>query len=159
MRPPILSCGVKMPSRIANPLSYVATAAVIFAVLWLGVRGGILGTGVVSVTLQILGLLIVVWARLTFGIRSFHFAASPTQGGLVTNGPYRYVRNPIYSGALLVILTGVAVHASAGNVALGAVAAGALITRLLCEEQLLAIVYPQYRDYARKTKRLIPFLI
>jgi protein-S-isoprenylcysteine O-methyltransferase Ste14 len=148
-----------MPSRIANPLSYVATAVVIVAVVWLGVRGGILGTGVVSDALQILGLLVVVWARLTFGIRSFHFAASPTQGGLVTNGPYRYVRNPIYSGALLIIVSGVVVHASVANVALGAVAVGALVVRILCEEQLLPTVYPEYQDYARKTPRLVPFLI
>ena len=148
-----------MPSRIANPLSYVATAVVIVAVVWLGVRGGILGTGVISDTLQILGLLIVAWARLTFGVRSFHFSARPTQGGLVTNGPYRHVRNPIYSGALLIILTGVAVHASVTNVALGAVVVGALVTRMLCEEQLLPCLYPEYQDYAMKTPRLIPFLI
>src|ERR1700760_1925243 len=113
-----------MSGRVANPLSIVATVAVVIAVVLLGVRGGILGTGVVSVALQILGLLIVAWARLTFGIRSFHFSARPTQGGLVTNGPYRYVRNPIYSGALLIILTGVAVHTSVANVALGALAVG-----------------------------------
>lgn len=148
-----------MPSRVANPLSIVATVVVIIAVVLLGVKRAILGTGVVSVALQILGLLIVAWARLTFGIRSFHFSARPTQGGLVTNGPYRYVRNPIYSGALLIILTGVAVHASVANVALGAVAVGALVTRMLCEEQLLPTVYPEYTNYAAKTPRLIPFLI
>ncbi len=148
-----------MPNRIANPLSIVATAVVIIAVVSLGLRQGIIGTGVVSVSLQVLGILIVAWARLAFGIRSFHFAASPTQGGLVTRGPYRYVRNPIYFGALLVIITGVAVHLSPGNLVLAAVAVGALVTRIVCEERLLRIAYPEYEDYEAKTARLVPFLI
>jgi protein-S-isoprenylcysteine O-methyltransferase Ste14 len=148
-----------MLSRIANPLSILATAVVIVAVICLGVRGAILGNGVVSYALQILGLLIVAWARLTFGIRSFHFAATPTQGRLVTNGPYRYVRNPIYSGASLIIVSGLAVHFTIGSLVLAIMAVGALITRMMCEERLLLLVYPEYQDYARKTPRLIPFLI
>jgi protein-S-isoprenylcysteine O-methyltransferase Ste14 len=149
----------EMPERIANPMSILATVVLILAIIWLGVRGGILGIGVISLSFQISGLLIVAWARLAFGIRSFHFAARPTQGGLVTRGPYRYVRNPIYSGALLVIVSGLAVHFSAGNLALALVAVGAVVTRMLCEERLLPAVYPEYEDYARKTARLIPFLI
>jgi hypothetical protein len=31
---------------------------------------------------------LMIWARLTFGLRSFHPAANPTRGGLVTTGPY-----------------------------------------------------------------------
>jgi len=149
----------KMPERILNPVSIVATVVVIIAVVWLGLRQGILGTGVISISVQVLGLLIVAWARLAFGIRSFHFAASPTRGALVTTGPYRYVRNPIYFGASLTIVAGMAVHFSPGNVTLALVAVGALVARMLCEERLLPAVYPEYEDYARRTPRLIPFLI
>lgn len=85
----------------------------------------------------------------------FHFA----QGGLVTKGPYRYVRNPIYFGASLIIVSGLAVHFSIGNLALAVVAVGALATRMICEERLLPAVYPEYADYAAKTRRVIPFLI
>jgi protein-S-isoprenylcysteine O-methyltransferase Ste14 len=155
-------CSAKVPGmteHFANPLSIVATAILIVACIWLGVRGGIIGTGLVSLSLQLSGLLIVAWARLAFGFRSFHFAASPTQGGLVTRGPYRYVRNPIYSGALLVIVTGMAVHFSLGNLSLALVAVVSLLTRMLCEERLLPATYPEYVEYARRTPRLVPFLI
>lgn len=59
-----------MPERIASPMSILATIGLILAIIWLGVRGGILGTGALSISLQTLGLMIVVWARLTFGFRT-----------------------------------------------------------------------------------------
>ena len=122
-------------------------------------RGAILGTGPVSISLQAAGIALMLWARLTFGLRSFHYAANTTQGGLVTRGPYRYIRNPIYAAAWLVIWTGVAVHWSPINAMLGAVVAAMLIVRIACEEQLLRATYPEYADYERKTARLIPFVI
>jgi protein-S-isoprenylcysteine O-methyltransferase Ste14 len=42
--------------------------------------------------LQVLALLLFLWARITFGRRSYHVVADPTAGGLVTDGPYRFIR-------------------------------------------------------------------
>jgi len=107
---------------------------------------------------QIGGMLLMVWARVTFGRRSFHFAANPTAGGLVTEGPYRHVRHPIYSGVCLFAVAGTAAHGSWTAITLcGLVLAGSLV-RLRCEEVLLAVRYPDYVSYAAKTKRLIPYV-
>jgi protein-S-isoprenylcysteine O-methyltransferase Ste14 len=140
-------------------VSILATAVLVAVAAALVFRGAILGTGPVSISLQAAGIALMLWARLTFGFRSFHYAANPTQGRLVTRGPYRYIRNPIYAAAWLVIWTGVAVHWSPINAMLGAVVAAMLIVRIACEEQLLRATYPEYADYARKTARLIPFVI
>ena len=43
------------------------------------------------IVLQVLAFAIFLWARITFGKRSFHLAANPTEGGLVTTGPYRHI--------------------------------------------------------------------
>ena len=59
---------------------------------------------------QVAAVLLMVWARMTFGRRSFHAAANPTAGGLVTWGPYRYWRHPIYSAILLFLWSGVLSH-------------------------------------------------
>ena len=140
-------------------ISIAATAVLIALAFALVARGGLLGTGPISLSLQGTGLLLALWARLTFGLRSFHFAANPTLGPLVTSGPYRYIRNPIYSAALLIILTGVAVHWSLMNALLGALIAAMLIVRIACEEPLLRQAYPEYESYARNTARLVPGLI
>jgi protein-S-isoprenylcysteine O-methyltransferase Ste14 len=143
----------------ARVISIVATLVLILAAVALALRWGLLANGPVSASLQVAGVLLVLWARFTFGLRSFHCAANPTRGALITSGPYRYVRNPIYSGAWLVIWTGVAVHWSWTNAFLAAVVAATLVVKISCEEKLLRAAYPEYEEYAKRTKRLIPFVI
>jgi protein-S-isoprenylcysteine O-methyltransferase Ste14 len=99
----------------ARTISIIATLIMCACVLVLVIRRSIFGNGVVSITLQVFGLLLVVWARLTFGVRSLHFAANPTKGPLITSGPYHYIRNPIYAAVWLVTWTAVAVHWSMMN--------------------------------------------
>ena len=110
------------------------------------------------IVFQVLGFLLMIWARITFGRRSFHAAANPTTGGVVRTGPYRYLRHPIYTAVVLftsppAINSGVPLALAFAAV----IAAGAVI-RMLCEEYLLVQQYPDYRDYARTTKRMIPFV-
>ena len=143
----------------SRTISVFATVILVVAAAALVVRGAILGTGPVSICLQLLGLALVLWARITFGMRSFHYAANPTQGRLVTHGPYGYVRNPIYAGAWLIIWSGVAVHWSTWNAVLAGIVAVTLLIKIGCEEQLLRQAYPEYEDYSRKTARLIPFVL
>jgi protein-S-isoprenylcysteine O-methyltransferase Ste14 len=143
----------------AKYISTLATLVLMIAAVALVFRGGLLATGPISASLQVAGLLLMIWARLTFGVRSFHYAANPTQGGLVTSGPYRYIRNPIYAAAWLILWVGVAVHWSVPNALLGVVIGAGLAVRIACEEKLLRAAYPEYEEYARRTARLIPFLI
>jgi protein-S-isoprenylcysteine O-methyltransferase Ste14 len=136
----------------------------VFVILVLAIAGlfythSLLGHGPVSIGLQVAAVLLMIWARVTFGMRSFHYAANPTEGGLVTTGPYRYMRHPIYAAALLFLWTGVAVNLSPLSVALGLAATAMLALRILFEERLVRRSYPEYDDYARRTKRVIPFIL
>ena len=85
----------------------------------------------------------MVWARVAFGRRSFHFAANPTAGGLVTWGPYRFVRHPIYSSILLFIAVALVDHPTRGNAALAPRRAGGTAVRMRAEETLVAAQYPE----------------
>jgi protein-S-isoprenylcysteine O-methyltransferase Ste14 len=143
----------------AKVISILATVILIGLAAILAVRGSLPATGPIGGALQVVAILLVLWARFTFGFRSFHFAANPTQGPLVTSGPYRYVRNPIYSAAWLFIWVGAAEHWSVENAALAAAVAFTLVVRIDCEEKLLRAAYPDYEDYAKRTKRLIPFVV
>ena len=61
--------------------------------LWLYYTHALFGTGPLTITVQAAAALLMIWARLTFGMRSFHASANPTEGGLVTRGPYRWLRD------------------------------------------------------------------
>lgn len=133
-------------------------------VLMIGALIGLYKIGVlftaqpIAITLQLIAVALMVWARVTFGRRSFHAAANPTAGGLVTTGPYRIIRHPIYTAACLFGWGPIVVHLSLVAVALGMLLLLGALVRLICEEQLVKQTYPEYVEYAKVTKRMIPYL-
>lgn len=150
----------------ANPLgarslnlSRLATAIVILAVLSLLERHALLARTPVLLGGQVVAGLLMVWARLTLGLRSWHATATPTEGGLVTTGPYRFLRHPIYAAILLFVWAGVASHLSLFSVLMGVLASVAIAVRIGTEERLVPVRYPEYAAYAARTKRVIPFLL
>jgi protein-S-isoprenylcysteine O-methyltransferase Ste14 len=145
--------------RYGKLLSAPVVVLLVLAIVGLLYTHSLFGHGPISIGLQALAALLMLWARVTFGLRSFHYAANPTEGGLVTTGPYRYMRHPIYAAVLLFVWTGVAVNASPLSVALGLVATAMLALRIIFEERLVRQRYPEYDDYARRTKRVVPFIL
>ena len=146
----------------AKTRSLVATAVLALCVAVLFVRHSLIAANPIGITLQVLAALLMLWARLTFGMRSFHATANPTAGGLVTSGPYRYWRHPIYTAVLLFMWTGILAHGAAPtliDLALGALATGMTLVRVMAEEQLLRVAMPEYAGYASRTKRFIPFVL
>jgi protein-S-isoprenylcysteine O-methyltransferase Ste14 len=141
---------------ISSLTAWSPFAISIAAVAYLGLTGQLVATGPVSAALQLAGLALNLWARFAFRVRSFHAGATPTSGGLVTHGPYRFLRHPVYGGLLLIAAGGaVAHHAPVAALAWVVVVAGT-VTRAVLEESLLRRRYPEYADYAAKTARFVP---
>lgn len=141
--------------------SLVATMVLVVCVVVLFVRHALVAAAPIGIALQVLAALLMLWSRLTFGMRSFHAAANPTAGGLVATGPYRYWRHPIYAAILLFVWAGVLSHGmpSLADVALAVLATGMTLVRVHAEEELLRVAMPEYADYAARTKRFIPFVL
>jgi protein-S-isoprenylcysteine O-methyltransferase Ste14 len=139
-------------------LSLAAFLIAVLALGWLALHFQILGTGPVTIGLQVLAILLMIWARITFGLRSFHAAANPTEGGLVTTGPYHLMRHPIYAAVLLFAWAGIAAHLSWQTALFGLVITGGIVIRMLAEERLVVRQYPEYVEYARRTRRVLPWV-
>lgn len=139
--------------------SRLATMVLVGAVLGLYFGHGLFGRGRVAIALQVLAALLMLWARFTFGRRSFHAAANPTEGGLVTSGPYHYIRHPIYSAILLFLWAGVLSQVTGWNLLLAVIASVATAVRIGTEEILVRERYAEYGAYAARTRRVIPFLL
>jgi len=134
---------------------------------YIGMMGGLLGllvmrnlfsSSTLVICLQVVASLLFLWARVTFGRRSYHVGADPTQGGLVTVGPYRFIRHPIYAAMCLFTLAGVAAHWSWSSGLCGGLILGSAVMRIYCEEPLVAARYPEYIQYKARTWRMIPYV-
>jgi hypothetical protein len=65
----------------------------------------------------------------------------------------------MYSAVLLFIWAAILSHLSVLNLAIGVAVTSVVDIRVVTEERLLRARYPEYRDYARSTKALVPFVI
>jgi protein-S-isoprenylcysteine O-methyltransferase Ste14 len=110
------------------------------------------------ISLQVVAALLFLWARVTFGRRSYHVVADPTEGGVMTAGPYRYIRHPIYAAMCLFACAGVAGNWSWIPGLCGGLVLVSAVARLLCEEALVAVRYPEYAQYKITTWRMIPYV-
>ena len=148
-----------MNARKSYILSRVATAVLIAAMVILYQRHALFSFALPIIALQTLAALLMVWARISLGRRSFYFAAAPLSEKLITTGAYRFLRHPIYSAIWLFAWAGVSAHFSLLNAILAAIVLIALLTRVFCEEFCLRHQFSEYHDYAKRTARLIPFVL
>ena len=139
--------------------SVAATVVLVVAVGILLQRHALFGDNPVAMLIQVLAALLMLWARLTLGWRSFHAAANPTSGGIITTGPYRFFRHPIYAAIVYFVWAGVFSHASILTACLAAVGTAMLGVRMVTEERLLVTRYPEYAAYAARTKQVVPFVV
>jgi protein-S-isoprenylcysteine O-methyltransferase Ste14 len=134
-----------------------------FILMVAGLVGLIAGRAIVSATplviaCQVLAVGLMLWARLTFGRRSFHASATPTEGGLVKSGPYRFIRHPIYASVCLFAWASALGHLSVFSVSMALLLSVGAAMRIIAEERLLLERYPEYAIYAARTKRVVPFV-
>ena len=101
----------------------------------------------------------MIWALYSLTYLRNRFSIVPEARGLVTTGPYHFVRHPIYLGEIiagfgLVLPTVLSLHLLVFGIFLGA-----QVARTYFEERMMRTVYPTYEAYARRTRRLIPFIV
>jgi protein-S-isoprenylcysteine O-methyltransferase Ste14 len=139
--------------RFLSVAGYLGMMAGLLGLIWLH---SLFSRSMLIIAIQSFALVLFLWARITFGRRSYHVAANPTEGGLVERGPYRYIRHPIYTALCLFTGAGAAAHLSwKTGLAFGVILVFALI-RIFCEESLVTERYPDYREYSRRTWRMLP---
>lgn len=114
---------------------------------------------ILGMVLLVAGLGLAVWARIYLGRNWGMPMTEKAEPELVTSGPYRFVRHPIYSGLLL----GFVGTALATNLywLIGLAVVGAyFIYSATVEERLLTSSFPEaYPRYRAHTKMLIPFVL
>jgi protein-S-isoprenylcysteine O-methyltransferase Ste14 len=81
-------------------------------------------------------------------------------GQLVTSGVYHYVRHPMYSSLLFLTWGAVLKSVTIGALLLGAASSIALTLTAKAEEaENVTRFGEEYRDYMKRTRRFVPFLL
>ena len=78
---------------------------------------------------------------------------------LVTGGPYRFVRHPMYSAVLLFAAAEVVAYADVWKCLAWVALAAVLSAKAILEERGLREQFAAYTAYAEKVRRFIPGLI
>ncbi|WP_130537848.1 methyltransferase family protein [Thiomicrorhabdus indica] len=112
-----------------------------------------------SIFIHLLGIALGLWAVKTMHLGHFNIVPDPLPHlNLVSTGPYRYIRHPMYASILIFFLPAVIFHnnwivwASYGCLSL------TLLLKLIYEEKLISAQCPDYDEYKQHTDRLIPMI-
>jgi len=109
--------------------------------------------------LQIAGMAIGIWALIVMGIGNLNISPLVKRGAvLVTRGPYKLIRHPMYLAVLLVVWPLIIDDSSLMRITAGFVLTAVLIIKMLFEESLLKKHFAEYNAYMKTTKRLIPVI-
>jgi protein-S-isoprenylcysteine O-methyltransferase Ste14 len=148
--------------RRGFPLRGLSVLAVVLLVRVF--RGGSLGVhspvlGAIGATVFVSGIALAIWARVQLGGNWGMPMTEKAEPELVTSGPYRFVRHPIYSGILLGLL-GTALATNLIGLIIAAVLGVFFYYSASVEEKNLTATFPTaYPAYRTSTKMLIPFVI
>lgn len=107
------------------------------------------------------GIALGAWAGLWMTWRQRRpFSITPVPDAhpeLVVDGPYRWVRHPMYTSLLMLVLPA-ALAGGAASIAVGAALLGVLVVKHRFEDRLLAARFPGHADWRRRTGGLVPFV-
>jgi protein-S-isoprenylcysteine O-methyltransferase Ste14 len=105
------------------------------------------------------GLAIAIWARWTLGGNWSSNVQFKEGHQLIRKGPYRFVRHPIYTG-ILVMCSAQAIQFGRLHFWLGLFLVGiGLWIKLRQEETVMMKHFPEYSEYRKQARALVPFVI
>ena len=115
---------------------------------------------VMADALTFCGMVVMLWARSVLGSNWSGSVTFKENHELIERGPYTYVRHPIYSGALLMLVGATIFWGTMNIFVVFALCLIGLWYKSRIEEKLLIEHLPAaYAEYKKRTKALIPFVL
>jgi protein-S-isoprenylcysteine O-methyltransferase Ste14 len=146
------------PERVTWPAVTLISIQVI-CIFALAFSGRVLLPGIAANLIALACLGVVLWAFFAMrGNRWGIFPEAEHLTELVEKGPFRLVRHPMYSAALLLLLLWVIYDFTVLRLMVWLVLAADLTLKTFYEEKHLTKRFPNYPDYQKRTKRLVPWV-
>jgi protein-S-isoprenylcysteine O-methyltransferase Ste14 len=141
-----------MKGKILVAIQFVSIALLALATHWIALPWW---------TLVFFGLsvLLLAWAVLAMKPGNFNVVHTPVETGvMVSRGPYRLIRHPMYTSIFIVAITLLAAQFDYIKLTISLVLVTGLVVKMIYEESLLCEHFPDYKNYMKETKRVIPFI-
>lgn len=104
--------------------------------------------------------LLALWALAANRPGNFNIRPTPRLGGtLITSGPYRWIRHPMYTSVLLAAAAAARQSFEPADALLWLALLGVLLAKAAIEERALVRRFSDYQDYRVRTTRFVPWLV
>ncbi len=123
------------------------------------ILGKVFPSGYLYFAIESLGIILGLWA--IFEQRPGNFNITPTNKAgarLITRGPYRYIRHPMYLAIILALTPLIIDHYSLMRLISGIALLFVLILKLEYEERQLVKHFEGYDEYRKKSWKLVPMV-
>lgn len=137
--------------------------------LLVGIQFGILGfylinhfsfpTNWVSIILLVDAIILGIWALISMNMNTLSALPDVRDNAVLTQkGPYSLIRHPMYTSVVEFSIALVIDWYSPLRLCLLVVLIIVLLVKIIIEERILILKFPEYSLYITKTKRLIPWV-
>lgn len=144
---------------ITKPAAYVLVFLQFVTIFSIVITSSVIPINILYFFMYSAGIFLGVWSLWEMRKSKFQILPHVKHGSrLVTTGPYKYVRHPMYLAILLICTALVLDSFSPWKLMTLIMLAVVMIKKIEYEERLLATHFEKYADYKRKTPSMIPSL-
>lgn len=139
-------------SVLLTTIQFLSIGALLFTNRWFVLNPFLL-------LIQVAGIILAIWSIIEMSKSKLNITPDIREGSvLISSGPYRFIRHPMYLSLLLALLPILSENHSLTNILIFLVLFINLIFKLSYEETLLKSRFKRYVVYSENTWRLIPWV-
>lgn len=143
-----------------SPKSIVLVTISYLSLLFIFLTGPVIAQNIIFLVLEGIGFFIGLWAVFEMRTSVLRISAEVSKkSSLITTGPYRFIRHPMYASLAIIAFSLVIDHFTLVRFAALLILLLDLTIKINFEEKLLESHFKEYKTYKEKTKyQLIPFV-
>ncbi len=125
--------------------------------IFIAISAPVISNNIAGLLVESMGIFLAVHAIYIVKIRNVNVTPTVKQGSeLITSGPYRIIRHPMYIAQLIAVLPLVIDYFSWYRLAAIVILLIILLVKIGYEEKQLIAHFPEYAEYMKRTSRMIP---
>lgn len=129
------------------------------SLIYIAISAPIISSDVAGLLVECAGIFLALHAIYIIKIRNINITPTVKENSvLVTSGPYKIIRHPMYIAQLIATLPLVIEYFTLIRMLIFILLTITLLIKIQYEEKGLNAHFPEYKEYATKTWKLIPYI-